>query len=106
VRRSNFRHGVWLPIQRDAKLGQLRFHDLRHTSAALALAAGAHPKASQAPLGHATITTTLNTYGHLFEGLDSAIADRFDEMKLRGLDTASQAPKLRAVGDDGEENNS
>jgi hypothetical protein len=27
-------------------------------------------------------------------------------MKLRGLDTASQAPKLRAVGDDGVENNS
>jgi hypothetical protein len=32
--------------------------------------AGAHPKAVQARLGHASITTTLNTYGHIFPSLD------------------------------------
>jgi integrase len=38
-----------------------------------------HPKVIQSRLGHASITTTLNTYGHLFEGLDEAAADRIDE---------------------------
>ncbi len=32
----------------------------------------------QQRLGHASITTTLNTYGHLFEGLDEAAADRLE----------------------------
>ena len=44
----------------------LRFHDLRHTCASLLIAAGAHPKLIQARLGHASITTTLDRYGHLF----------------------------------------
>jgi integrase len=30
---------------------------------------GAHPKEIQARLGHASITTTLNTYGHLWPSL-------------------------------------
>jgi hypothetical protein len=29
-------------------------------------------------LGHASIKTTLDTYGHLFDGLDEAAADRLD----------------------------
>ncbi|MGH2403299.1 MAG: site-specific integrase, partial [bacterium] len=48
-----------------AGLPEIRFHDLRHTHAGLLVAAGVHPKAIQARLGHASITTTLNTYGHL-----------------------------------------
>jgi integrase len=55
-----------------------RFHDLRHHAAAVAIAAGAHPKAIQARLGHASITTTLNVYGGLFPSLDEELADRLD----------------------------
>jgi hypothetical protein len=33
---------------------------------------------SAVPLGHASIKTTLDTYGHLFEGLDEAAADRLE----------------------------
>jgi integrase len=54
------------------------FHDLRHTHAALLIAQGEHPKVIQVRLGHASIKTTLDTYGHLFEGLDEAAADRLD----------------------------
>ena len=43
-----------------AGLPEIRFHDLRHTHASLLIAAGVHPKAIQARLGHASITTTLN----------------------------------------------
>ncbi|HUY05915.1 MAG TPA: site-specific integrase [Acidimicrobiales bacterium] len=55
-----------------------RFHDLRHTSVALAIASGAHPKAIQARMGHSAINVTLDRYGHLFPELDEAIAVSFD----------------------------
>ncbi|HEV3401966.1 MAG TPA: site-specific integrase, partial [Acidimicrobiales bacterium] len=78
MRRSNFRARAWLPATRQAGLEGLRFHDLRHTSGALAIAQGAHPKAIQAPMGHASVGITLDRYGHLFEGLDERIADGLD----------------------------
>ena len=62
-----------------AKAGvQCRVHDLRHTSVALAIAAGAHPKAIQARMGHSSINVTLDRYGHLFPELDEDIADAFN----------------------------
>jgi integrase len=54
-----------------------RFHDLRHTSVALAIAAGAHPKAIQSRMGHSSINVTPDRYGHLFPELDDAIAESF-----------------------------
>jgi integrase len=61
-------------------VGAPRVHDLRHTSVALAIAVGAHPKAIQARMGHASITTTLNTYGHLFPEMDGELAVRLDRL--------------------------
>lgn len=55
-----------------------RVHDLRHTSVALAIAGGAHPKAIQTRMGHSSINVTLDRYGHLFPELDEAIATSFD----------------------------
>jgi integrase len=54
--------------------------DLRHTHAAQLIAAGEHPKIIQSRLGHASISTTLDTYGHLFNGLDEAAADHIDDL--------------------------
>lgn len=79
IRRSNWRRRVWLPAVKAAGLDGFRFHDLRHTHAALLIEQGEHPKVIQSRLGHASITTTLNTYGHLLEGLDAAAADRLDD---------------------------
>jgi hypothetical protein len=42
------------------------------------IAQGAHPKVIQERLGDASIKTTLDTYGHLFEGLDEAATDRLE----------------------------
>lgn len=56
-----------------------RFHDLRHTSVALAIAEGAHPKAIQTRMGHSSISVTFDRYGHLFPELDEAIAIGFGE---------------------------
>ena len=54
------------------------FHYLRHSHAARLIAQGEHPKVIQERLGHASIKTTLDTYGHLFEGLAEAATDRLE----------------------------
>ena len=47
----------------------IRLHDLRHTHATLALAAGIHPKVVSERLGHATVSLTLDTYSHAVPAL-------------------------------------
>lgn len=42
-------------------------HELRHTAASLAIAAGADVKVVQKQIGHKSATMTLDQYGHLFE---------------------------------------
>lgn len=78
VRRTNFRNRVWVPAIREAGVEPLRFHDLRHTAVALAIAAGGHAKAIQARLGHSSVSMTLDRYGHLMEGLDGDLAARLE----------------------------
>ncbi|HVE90918.1 MAG TPA: site-specific integrase [Actinomycetota bacterium] len=78
VRPSWFRKRVWRPVVAAAGLQGLRFHDLRHTAAALAIAAGAHPKVLQERLGHHSAAFTLDRYGHLIDTLDQELADRLD----------------------------
>ncbi len=48
------------------------------------IAHGVHPKVLQDRLGHASITTTLDTYGHLMSGLDEAAADALDSIRQDG----------------------
>jgi hypothetical protein len=59
---------------RRAELRRIRFHDLRHPYTSLLIAHGAHPKYIQAQLGHASIQTTLDRYGHLMPQLHQAEA--------------------------------
>lgn len=54
----------------------LRFHDLRHTAATLALEAGVHPKVVQERLGHASVQITLDTYSHVQESVGKEAAGR------------------------------
>jgi len=78
MRRTNFRRRVWLPATVAADLEGLRFHDLRHTHAAVLIAQGEHPKVIADRLGHSSIRVTMDTYGHLMPGLDADAADRLD----------------------------
>jgi integrase len=70
-----------------------RFHDLRHTCAALLILAGAHPLEIKLRLGHEDIRTTMNTYGHLFPSAEAALADLLDT----GYRAAEQAPAVTAI---------
>jgi len=55
-------------------LPRIRFHDLRHTHATLALAAGVHPKVVSERLGHAGIAITLDTYSHAIPAMQEEAA--------------------------------
>jgi len=98
--RRNFYHRHYLPAQVRSGLDPdlclctnrqceqrhrplYRFHDLRHTCAALLIAQGAHPKEIQERLGHSTITLTFDRYGHLLPSLDERLRDGLDQM-IRG----------------------
>jgi integrase len=61
---------------RDSGLPRIRLHDLRHTHATLALAAGVHPKVIQERLGHSSISVTLDTYSHATPALQEDAAIR------------------------------
>ena len=81
LRRSNFRRRVWLPAVQLAGLSPLRFHDLRHSHAALLIAQGEHPKLIADRMGHASATVTMSIYAHLFPGLDEEAAERMDKAR-------------------------
>jgi integrase len=53
-------------------------HELRHTAASLAIAAGANVKVVQTMLGHKSATMTLDLYGHLFPDQLDEVADVLD----------------------------
>ncbi|HKE98351.1 MAG TPA: site-specific integrase [Actinomycetes bacterium] len=59
---------------RRAGLPPIRLHDVRHSYASAALAAGVPAKVISERLGHATIGITLDTYSHVLPGLDERAA--------------------------------
>jgi integrase len=63
-----------------AGLPRLRFHDLRHTHAALLIHLGVQPRLVMERLGHSTIVTTMNVYGHIFPAAGREAAARLDQM--------------------------
>jgi len=79
LRLPNWRRDAFHPARRRAGIsGQLRVHDLRHTAASLMIQAGYPPKILQEIMGHASITTTLDLYGHLYPGDMDRYAHRLD----------------------------
>lgn len=52
-------------IVKSMNIPEMRFHDLRHTFATLALQNGVDYKTLSAMLGHATVAFTMDRYGHV-----------------------------------------
>jgi integrase len=70
---DKFRKRFEIRIARSG-LPRIRFHDLRHTYATLALRAGVHPKVVAEVLGHANISITLDTYSHAIPAMQESAA--------------------------------
>ena len=58
---------------------RIRFHDLRHTHATLALRAHVHPKIVSERLGHSTVAITLDTYSHSIPSMQREAANAIAE---------------------------
>jgi integrase len=78
------------PLLDVADLSVIRFHDLRHTSATLLLAAGVHPKVVQERLGHSQIGITLDTYSHVVPTLQLEAATKLDALMRSGKKRAQR----------------
>ena len=75
---SNLRDRVFAPTLRRAGLRKVRIHDLRHTFASLLINQNENLKYVQKQLGHSSITTTVDRYGHLMPDAHRGANERLD----------------------------
>jgi integrase len=96
LRNLNFRRDHFDPAATAAGLNGMTPHELRHTAASLAVAAGANVKAVQRMLGHASAAMTLDVYAGLFDDDLDGVADRMDALG-RAAAVAHTLPKAPVV---------
>ncbi len=76
-------NNIFVPFKEllnEAKLPNVRFHDLRHSAATLLLGEGVHPKIVQEILGHSNINITLNVYSHVLPGMQQGAMDKMNSV--------------------------
>jgi len=66
-----------------ADVPRFRFHDIRHTFASLLLQQGESLHYVKEQMGHASIQTTVDVYGHLVPGSNRNAVNRLDDPSLR-----------------------
>jgi len=88
---------LWKDAVKQAGLPKtLRAHDLRHTCAALLIAANVPAKAIQAHLGHSSYKVTMDTYGHLYEDSSDKVTDAMRAAFAAPASDPSNVRSLRA----------
>jgi integrase len=96
VRGPNFYSNVWVPALARAKEAGLtkkpRVHDLRHTNASWLIQAGVPLTVIQRHLGHESIQTTSDRYGHLDRRSSRVVAD------VVGMALKANRPAPRRTG--------
>ncbi len=75
---DRFRVEIFQPLLTKAKLPKIRLHDMRHTYASLLLQAGAPIHYVKEQLGHSSIATTVDLYGHCQAGANRSVLDSLD----------------------------
>ena len=81
---------VFHDIARRVGLENVRFHDLRHTFASLALLRGAKPKVINKALGHSSVSFTMDTYSHIISGMQEDMMALLDEVIPAGVGRKSE----------------
>jgi len=66
-------------LLKKAGLPRLRFHDIRHTSAAIMLNSGVDVFVASKRLGHAKPSITLDVYGHLLISAENGVANIMED---------------------------
>ena len=80
LRRDYYNRNIWKPAIAAAGLDEdTTFHDLRHTFASTALAEGVPISEVSRWLGHKSITTTVDLYGHLVPEATGRARDALDK---------------------------
>jgi integrase len=96
-RHDNFWRRRWVPAVEAAIAKGLpkrpRIHDLRHTHVAWLIAERIPLPAIQARLGHESITTTVDRYGHLVQALDGEVRAAVEA----AMSPSAAAPGIRGV---------
>ncbi|HFR3574019.1 TPA: tyrosine-type recombinase/integrase [Streptococcus suis] len=67
-------------LERDDTLKKIRIHDFRHSHASLLINQGEDYLVVKERLGHGSITTTIDTYSHLYPSKQKDLADKLDEL--------------------------
>ena len=84
-------HRFQLILER-ANCKRVRFHDLRHTFATMALENGMDIKTLSAMIGHVSAETTLNIYSHITDTMQQQAAVRIDR-KIGGTNAEMPEPE-------------
>jgi integrase len=99
-RRDYYNNKIWKPALAVAGLmPDTTFHDLRHTFASTALAEGVPISEVSRWLGHKSITTTVDLYGHLVPQASGRARDALDRAFIRRC--APDVPPSPAAQDSG-----
>ena len=88
-------YGKFQKILERSHCKKIRFHDLRHTFATMALENGMDIKTLSAMIGHISAETTLNIYSHITDTMQQQAAVRIDR-EIGGTDAQmpeSEPPK-------------
>ena len=72
-------------------LTPITLHECRHTFAAICIAAGINAKALSTYMGHSSIATTFDIYGHLMPGSEDEAAGLLDDLLGDGSPTAQES---------------
>ncbi|WP_370026117.1 tyrosine-type recombinase/integrase [Planotetraspora sp. GP83] len=93
MRRDYVNARVWKPaIKAAGLLPDTTFHDLRHTFASTALAEGVPISEVSRWLGHESITTTVDLYGHLVPEASERARTALDNAFRSALDVPPMCP--------------
>lgn len=67
-------------LKRETNLKRIRIHDFRHSHASLLINQGEDYLVVKERLGHSSITTTIDTYSHLYPSKQKSLADKLNRL--------------------------
>ncbi len=80
---DNLRNRVFYDLLEKVDIPKIRFHDIRHTFASMLLQNGEPLHYVKEQMGHASIQTTVDVYGHLIPGSNRNAVNRLDDAPVQ-----------------------